>query len=552
MPDGRVARFEVPDGTTPEQAQSMMEAHFSAPTPAPNPAPVKRGLSESETPGVGQTLLIGAGRTFDKVLDGMTQMYLGARGEESALKGLKKSYDDKAELYRPLQEARPFATGIGEALPSLAVPVGGGVGVASTVGRLALAGGVPAALEYGSVEDRAKGFATGAGAAVAGGAAGALLGKAAGWGANKLSDRMIAKGAVQQSANAVRDATLAASRDAGYVVTPSQAGSGGLINSVLEGVGGKIKTQQAASVRNQSVTDSLVRKTLGMADDAPITKEALSVVRNQAGQQYEAMRQLGTIQADPEFKAALSALASKTRSANNSFPGLTKENPIDEIVKALDQPAFNASDAVDAISVLRDKADSLYASGDKAAGKSIKEISTALEDALERSASASGNAGLAKSFRDARKLIAKTYSVQSALNEGAGTVSAQKLGQQLARNKPLSGELRSAAEFAQTFPKAAQSGVDVPAYSVLDAAAGSFAIGSGNPLLAALPAVRPLARSSVLNPTYQRLMVNPPSYGPGRLTNAITNALQGGATQNLLRVGGTAAGIAVGNELARR
>jgi hypothetical protein len=41
MPDGRVARFEVPEGTTPEQAQSLMEAHFAAPaaTPATTSAP---------------------------------------------------------------------------------------------------------------------------------------------------------------------------------------------------------------------------------------------------------------------------------------------------------------------------------------------------------------------------------------------------------------------------------------------------------------------------------------------------------------------------------
>ncbi len=34
MPDGRIARFEVPEGTTPEQAQAMMVAHFEQ-QPAP-------------------------------------------------------------------------------------------------------------------------------------------------------------------------------------------------------------------------------------------------------------------------------------------------------------------------------------------------------------------------------------------------------------------------------------------------------------------------------------------------------------------------------------
>lgn len=34
MPDGRVARFEVPEGTSPEQAQSLMESHFAQQAPA--------------------------------------------------------------------------------------------------------------------------------------------------------------------------------------------------------------------------------------------------------------------------------------------------------------------------------------------------------------------------------------------------------------------------------------------------------------------------------------------------------------------------------------
>ncbi len=39
MPDGRVARFEVPEGTSPEQAQAMMAQHFAQPKAAPKVQP---------------------------------------------------------------------------------------------------------------------------------------------------------------------------------------------------------------------------------------------------------------------------------------------------------------------------------------------------------------------------------------------------------------------------------------------------------------------------------------------------------------------------------
>ena len=43
MPDGRVARFEVPEGTSPEQAQTLMQSHFQQPTAAaPEAAPANK------------------------------------------------------------------------------------------------------------------------------------------------------------------------------------------------------------------------------------------------------------------------------------------------------------------------------------------------------------------------------------------------------------------------------------------------------------------------------------------------------------------------------
>jgi hypothetical protein len=51
----------------------------------------------------------------------------------------------------------------------MAIPVGGTAGLAATAGKLALAGALPGALEYGSAGDRAKRGAMGAAGAVAGG-----------------------------------------------------------------------------------------------------------------------------------------------------------------------------------------------------------------------------------------------------------------------------------------------------------------------------------------------------------------------------------------------
>jgi len=290
-------------------------------------------------------------------------------------------------------------------------------------------------------------------------------------------------------------------------------------------LGGKIKTQQLASVKNQAVTDRLVRQSLGLADDAPLTPETLTAVRQQAGQAYEALRGIGTVSADADFKLALQQASKQTQGASRSFPGLVKANPVDDIVKALDQPQFDAGDAIDAVRVLRDQADGFYTAGDKASGKAVKGIASALEDSLERAAQQTGSPELVSGFREARRTIAKTYTVQNALNQGAGTINAQKLAAQLTKGKPLSGELKQVAQFSQAFPKATQSGVDVPAFSPLDVFSGGLGAGLGSPTLMAATAARPVARSLALNPAYQRAMVNPAPYQVGRLPVLANRAL---------------------------
>lgn len=527
MPDGRIARFEVPDGTSPEQAQQMIAAQMpkmAQASDAPKPPDPSEGGSTLEVFNpFGKNLDTGInlGQGATRALAGMGSGLASvgrAVGLGSVMKsaGLPGTKEEAAVLDAPLMNTTAgkvgnFAGHVAAAAPAMLIP-----GANTYVGAGLIGAGTGLVTTEGGLADRAKGAAFGA----AGGVGGKALGDLVGAGVRKLADSRARSLAQQQAANATRDATLTASRDAGYVVTPSQAGSGGVVNSVLEGLGGKIKTQQAASVKNQAVTDSLVRKSLGLADDAPLTPQTLASVRQAAGAEYDSLRGLGQVAADADFKKALANLSATSQNASRSFPGLVKDNPIDDVVKSLDQANFDAGDAIDAIRVLRDRADSAYGAGDKALGKSFKGAASALEDMLERAAQNSGAPGLVDKFRAARQMIAKTYSVENALNQGAGTISAPKLAQQLARKKPLSGELEKVARFAQAFPKAAQSGVDVPAYSVLDAAAGAGAVGTGNIPLAALPLLRPAARAAVLNPAYQRAFVNPPSYNQGLLTNS--------------------------------
>lgn len=117
-----------------------------------------------EDPGLGKTLLISAGRTFDRVGKGAQQMYYSATGDDKALADLKDRAAADDAAYAPLKKARPFATGVGESLPSMAIPGGGAATLWGNVARIGAAGAIPGMLEYGSIEDRLKRGAAGAAA----------------------------------------------------------------------------------------------------------------------------------------------------------------------------------------------------------------------------------------------------------------------------------------------------------------------------------------------------------------------------------------------------
>lgn len=487
-------------------------------------APAEAAPDPTEGNSFGQNALIGVGKAFADVGRGVRQVAskIGI-GDEAKIQA---EIDDSKALDAPLMKtgggiAGNVAGNVALAAPTLAIP-----GAGTYAGATAVGGAMGALQPVAEGESRLTNTAIGGAA----GAGGKLIGDKVGQYVAGRAANGEAAAATSQAQNSVRDTTLATAKDAGYVVPPTQANPS-MVNRVLEGFSGKIQTGQAASVKNQAVTNDLARKALNIADDLPITKEVLTDIRSQAGKAYEALRGAGTITADKQYASDLAKVAQKYTGAAKEFPELANDE-VGKLIQAIDKPSFSADAAVDAISILRDKAAAAYAKGDKSIGGAYRATSQAMEDAIERRLIESGDTATLKAFQAARTVIAKTYSVEKALNT-SGNVNAQQLASQLKKGKPLSDELKTIAEFADQFPKAAQN-VDkigsTPGVSPLDAAVGVM---TGGPAGAAWFVGRPATRAAILSGAYQGAMTTP-KYGAGAGGRLVSGGLNNPRLRQLL------------------
>jgi len=324
----------------------------------------------------------------------------------------------------------------------------------------------------------------------------------------------------------LRDAT-----QAGYVVPPSSV-KPTFMNKTLESIAGKIATAQTASVKNQAVTDALVRKTLGLPADAPLTPEALKAARASSYQTgYEPLRNLGTVPADSTFNQTLDDIANKY-TGNGTIPAI--DNPqVQQLVNAHKSAGFDASDAVDAIRILRESADEAFRKGDNALAKAYRGVALAYEQQLERAA-LSVDPQILDAYRSARTNIAKNFTVNKALRAD-GNVDAAKLVPDLKKGK-LSGDLKLIAKFADSFPKAVQPSATVAGPGVHNLKAwgagtlGTLGFGFGGPggaLLGGAPFVVPPAiRGALLSGPVQGLLGRTPT--PSLLGSVLDGQTLGG------------------------
>jgi len=378
--------------------------------------------------------------------------------------------------------------------------------LATRAGAGALVGGASTALV--SPEDTGTGLLIGGALPV--------VAKGAGMAGNALGK---AFGKAEQTPEMVN--AISKARDAGYVIPPTQANAS-LGNRLVEGFSGKITTAQNASAKNSQVTNSLAAKALGLPAETKITPEILTDIRVAASNASGEIAKTGTITPTKAYNDALDKLAETHLTAAKGFPN-AKESPVISLVDSLRTPSFEAGSALAKIRELRSAADDAFRKGDTDIARASKGAAKALEDAVETHLQDIGNPALLNKFRDARTLIAKTYTVEKALNSTTGTVDARKLGAMVNKGKPLTGELRQAGEFANRFPKANQTveGMgSLPQTSPLDwAAAGGISMASGNVLPMLGAGARPLARKLALSDIVQNRLVQ--SQGANRLADLL-------------------------------
>lgn len=451
---------------------------------------------------VNENLAAGAGKAVMDLAQGAGQ-YLGIT-DRADVAGTRER--DAPLMGTTAGKVGNVVGGVASAVPAMMIP-----GV-NTVAGAAAVGGVFGALQP-STSTQETLLNTGIG--VAGGAAGQYLGgKLGSYLSNKLAARATSMAAASAQ-NAARDATLTAGRGAGYVVPPSSVNPSA-VNRAVEGLSGKIATQQAAAIKNQTVTNALAKAELGLADDAALTPATLKQIRDQAGLAYRAVSGSGRITTDAQYLDDLTKLAQSVDDVAKDFPDadVGASDKVRKLVDSLLRDQYDAKAATAYIKKLREQASgnlSWQNSADpekKALGFAQRQAAEVLDDMVGRHLNSIGMTDAAENYAKARVLIAKTYSVETALK--GGNVNAAKLAAQMSKKKPLSGGLAIAAKMADEFPAAMAIPKGSPV-SALDALVGVGGPLTGNPAFMAYPLGRAVARGTILSPAGQNLMLTPSS-----------------------------------------
>jgi hypothetical protein len=346
----------------------------------------------------------------------------------------------------------------------------------------------------------------------------------------------------------------------GYQTTPEIDPSSSFLDRLGMGIAGKAQLRQGATVGNQAVTNALASRSIGLPPASLITQQALQQVRQAAiDKGYAPIAELdGPITADAQFmrnNADIKAAHGDSLAGNpdvtetaNILMGLKKGTSSDLDPMTLQQrsslPAFDPASVTDQISTLRSRAQDAYAAGRPSAGQAFRQQAGELEALVDRHLQDLDDASpdLLTNYRAARQLIAKTHTIQDAINPSTGNVDASAIGTKLRNGVPLDGDLKTIADFANSAPSISgiPTGAPLPTSPINTAAGVATAHATGGASLALIPAARSLAAHWLL-----RHADNPAALQPvGKsLGQSAIDAVHGNSKAFAALYGGVAPGV---------
>ncbi len=326
-PDGKAFDVTAPDGASQDQVLEYAKSQWKKGSAPAVP------MADAEDPGVGQSMLIGAGRTFDRIGKGMEQIYYGATGQTDKQAALKQQAEDEDGIYKRLQDKRPFATGFGEAAPSMVLPAGGSATLIGNVGRMMAAGALPEALQYGDTTDRIKRStkAALASAAVPLSVAGfksakSLVEPLYSGGRNAIAGRTLNRVAGDDAAQVIQRLQNAKPLVPGSMPTAAQVAENGGIAALERSAAAANPTDYTARAMGQSSARLNVLRNLA-GDDT--TMAAAESARKTASKALYDQADVGMAPVDTYFKGL--QMRPQFKSAIDRAQKLAKDNGLDDI-----------------------------------------------------------------------------------------------------------------------------------------------------------------------------------------------------------------------------
>lgn len=426
----------------------------------------------AEGTGSGRAALIGAGRMSDRLLEGLKQSGLGIGAifsealperfkriaQEEITKRLQaqgQRMDSDTAAYKPLEEAHPVATALGEAAPLVAAPMlrlAQGAGAGAAMGNMAASAAAPAAMEYGTAGERAKHAAL-AGVGVA---AGGLLGK----GVERVAGKVMKP--VEKVQSESLDEAIEAARRIGVQLTPGQMTGNKalqLVEARLAKTPGSSGAMQQFGQANDRAINRAAARAMGETADE-ISPEVFSRASQRIGGEFDRLTSGKTVVLGQDFAESLQLLK-----AQQAHLGQFADPQVNTLIeRGLDLAARGDVDGKVYQSVrssLGKKANDAFKSGNSELGQALKTMRGAMDDAAT-----SGMTGAEKqAWEAARKQWAALRTLEKGNVVEAGKVAPGRLKEALRVARPkdykegrLDGDLADIAKFAEQFKPLPDSG----------------------------------------------------------------------------------------------